>query len=194
MAQLIYVLLLNNKFNIMRNLLIIILALSVLTGCTENAPTGKSIAEMTTILTGKTWRFDVPVIQEKVEKYKHKMNPGQQTITKTTMKRLQFATIEFMENNAINLDFNDGKNITTGTWVFTKDGASLILTFSSVSAVAHKIIAFGDDKIHLEENMKLGLLYPKIFVPLAEGAGMKQSKSSATQEKEGEKKIDLKKE
>ena len=177
----------------MRNLIILVLALSVLFGCTESTTSGKNIDEMTKILTSKKWRFDIPLIKEKFEGIKSKMNPAQQEVVRNIFPRLQFASFEFSTDNRIKLDFNNGNSISDGTWVFTNDGSALVLTFSSVKEIPHLIMEFGEDKIYLQENIDAGLLYPKIFVPLAEGTGIKQTTSPTPTEEKGGEKLDLNK-
>lgn len=172
----------------MRNLIILVLALSVLSSCNQSSTSSgnsKSVAEMTEILTSKLWRYDVPLIKEKFEILKSKMNPAQFEVVDNVLPRLQFATFEFTEDNKIKLNLNNGKSISDGTWVFSNNGNSLILTFSSVKEVPHKILEFSEDRITLEENVKAGILYSKIFIPLAEGAGVKQT--TPPQQKEGKK-------
>ncbi len=50
----------------------------------------------------------------------------------------------------------------------------MILTFSTQKIIEHKIRNFSKDEIYLEANIDGGAIYPKIFIPLSEGAGKPQ--------------------
>jgi hypothetical protein len=160
----------------MRNLLILILlAATTFVACnSDQSTTSQSIEELEEILTSQKWRFDVPLIKEGLNIIKPKMSPGQADIANNALKRVQFGTFEFTEDNKIFLNLNNGASTSQGTWVFTKKEKNLVLTFTSTKAVPHVIRNFTKEQIYLEADPENGLLYPKVFIPLTEGAGLQK--------------------
>lgn len=158
----------------MRNLLILtLLAATTFVACnSDQSSSNLSTEEMEEILTSQQWRFDIPVIEEGLEEMKSKMTPGQIDIARTALRRVQFGSFEFTKDNKIFLNLNNGATKSQGTWVFTKKEKDLVLTFTSTKAIPHVVRNFSKEQIYLEANPQQGLLYPKVFIPLSEGAGL----------------------
>lgn len=162
----------------MRNFLILVamaaVTFSACTSSTDNKSGGKNIEEMEQILTSQMWRFDFPKINKDLDAMKSKISPAFYESATKGLKRVQFASFEFAPNHQIKLNLNNGSELTTGTWVFDESGENLIIAFSSTSAIPHKIRTFTKDEIYLESNIDNGAIYPKVFIPLAEGAGLEK--------------------
>ncbi len=161
----------------MRNLLILFALASVLfSGCqttpsTENNPQGLSVEEMTEILTSQKWRYDIPRIREAMDSLKSHTPPTQFQLVESSINRVQFGVFEFAPENILWLDLNNGSEKVQGNWAFSKDGKSLMITFSTTKATPQPIKHISKEKIELDLNIDAGALYPKIFIPVSEGAG-----------------------
>ena len=169
----------------MRNFLILfLLAAVVFSACdnnsTDNNPEGLSIEEMTAILTSQNWRYDYPRIKESLDSIKSHTPPSKFDIVARGAERVQFATFEFTPQNTIWLDLNDGSEKVQGAWTFSPEGDYMVVTFSNSKAQPQKIKKFSKEEIYLAPQADVGALYPKIFIPLSEGAGL--PKSDTTEE------------
>ncbi|KAA3624178.1 MAG: hypothetical protein DWQ02_23425 [Bacteroidetes bacterium] len=160
----------------MRNLLILFVFAAVLfSACeptTDNNPSGLTVEEMTEILQSQKWRYDYPRVMAGLDSLKPHMNPAKYQVVSAGVQRVQFGTFEFAPDNIIWLDLNNGNDPVQGNWAFTEDGKHFMITFSTQKAIPHPIINFSKEEIHVDANSEAGAVYPKIFIPLSEGAGL----------------------
>lgn len=163
-------------------LILFLLAAVVFSACdnssTDNNPEGLTIEELTEILTSQNWRYDFPRIKESLDSIKSHTPPSKFDIVSKGVERVQFATFEFTPQNTIWLDLNDGSDKVQGTWAFSPEADYMVVTFSNTKALPQRIVRFSKDEIYLAPQPDVGALYPKIFIPLAEGAGLPKSDTS----------------
>jgi hypothetical protein len=148
------------------------------TPSTDNNPVGLTVEEMTEILTSQKWRYDYPKIKAALDSIKSQIDPTTFSIVSAGPERVKFGIFEFAPNNVLWLDLNNGTDRLQGTWKFGPEGKLLVVTFSNSKANPQEIVKFSKEEIYLAAQPGLGAYYPKIFVPLSEGAGLPQSDPS----------------
>ncbi len=165
----------------MRNFLLLI-GLGFLMACggtgSSTSAGGKNLEEKKDILTSKEWRMAVEVIRPMKDSLK--LEGRELEIFENSLRNLQFASLTFYPDSNLTVDLNNGKKLIGGHWMFDNSGDNLFLSFTIAQPIPHPVEYMSEDSIVLGLNRDLGILFPKILVPVTESMGLEKPTTPAT--------------
>ncbi|NUO02218.1 MAG: hypothetical protein HUU01_16565 [Saprospiraceae bacterium] len=131
--------------------------------------------EVTDILTGNAWRWDVQAIKDSMNKLT--LGQAEFDVIMASLKRMESGVFEFGKDGKLTLTIKGEPRV--GTWSL-KGNTTLLMELPNIATIPNEISFIEPGRFMLAANKEGGILFPKIFVPMEAGSKMMPVDTSGT--------------